>query len=147
MFHYRTALDVIVSAAGALWLMSAGSGSVPDTQPFLGAYLHDRRLINCLGYESESYYSVFLVIEGWPVLSLAWWLLGSAPEPPTVQIPGQRNLLKHESVHSFPFNAFPVEVSGVLIFKYFLAQCNIFDQSIITSKQSSSLVTTYPLKV
>lgn len=67
MFHYRSALDVIVSAAGAPWLMSAGSGSVPDTQPFLGAYLHDWRLINCLGYERESYYSVYPVIEGWPV--------------------------------------------------------------------------------
>lgn len=121
MFHYRSALDVIVSAAGALWLMSAGSGSVPDTQPFLGAYLHDWRLINCLGYERESYYSVFPVIEGWPVrsvLSLAWWLLGSAPEPPTVSIAGQRNLLKRESAHSFPFSTFllPVEVSCALIF-------------------------------
>lgn len=32
MFHYRSALDVILSAAGALWLMSAGSGSVPDME-------------------------------------------------------------------------------------------------------------------
>lgn len=121
MFHYRSALDVIVSAAGALWLMSAGSGSVPDTQPFSGAYLHDLRLINCLGYERESYYCVFPVIEGWPVhsvLSLAWWLLGSAPEPPAVSIAGQRNLLKRESAHSFPFStfSFPVEVSCALSF-------------------------------
>lgn len=121
MFHYRSALDVIVSAAGALWLMSAGSSSVPYMQPFWGAYLHDWRLINCLGYERESYYSVFPVIEGWPVrsvLSLAWWLLGSAPEPPTVSIAGQRNLLKRESAHSSPFSrlSFPVEVSCALIF-------------------------------
>lgn len=67
MFHYRSALDVVLSAAGALWLLSAGSSSVPVQGICM--------IGNCLGYERQSHYSVFPVIDWWPVgcvLSLAW---------------------------------------------------------------------------
>lgn len=78
MFHSRSALDVVLWAAGALWLMlSAGSGSVPHAEPFLVGDLHDWRLINCLG--CECHYSAFPVINRWPagcVLSLSWRMLG-----------------------------------------------------------------------
>lgn len=136
MFHYRSALDVTVSAAGALWLMSAGSGSVPDMGG--GGRLEINKLSWVWAWE------LFPVIDWWPVqhvLSLAWWMLGSAPEPPTIPIAGQRNLLKQESKLHFHF-----------LLKLVL-QCFSSAWKLTSTMQrfwqypSSSLVTICPLEV